>query len=118
MTIAIVLDAVGNSLFKIGMQQAGTITINSLSDFFSVAGRVISHWATWVGLFCLAGFFILYTIALSWAPVSVVMPFTAGSFILVILIAFFFLEEYIPLTRWAGVGVTAIGIIIVGRTAK
>lgn len=118
MGIAICLDAVGSTLIKVAVGSAGELSGVSWEAALDSGVRVMAHWVFWLGILCLAGFFFLYTASLSWAPVSVVMPFNAGSYVLIILLAYFFLGESVPLMRWVGSAVVGVGIIVVGRTAR
>ena len=48
--------------------------------------------------------------ALSWADLTYVLPATAVSYILMVLLAKFFLHEHVTIWRWLGVALITIGV--------
>jgi drug/metabolite transporter (DMT)-like permease len=50
---------------------------------------------------------------LSWADLSYVLPVTAIGYVLVALVGRVFLDEQIPLKRWAGIGLIVAGVALV-----
>jgi len=54
---------------------------------------------------------------LSWADLSYVLPVTSVAYVLVALVGRFVLHEHVSLTRWAGIALIMIGVMLVGRTA-
>jgi len=67
----------------------------------------------------LLGFFASYLSALSWADLTYVLPATSLSYILMVLLAKFFLHEHVSLWRWLGVAliVTGVGFVASGPEA-
>ena len=63
-----------------------------------------------LGILLLLGFFACYMTALSWADLTYVLPATSVSYILITLIARFFLHETVSLGRWLGVALISIGV--------
>lgn len=53
---------------------------------------------------------------LSWADLSYVLPVTAFGYVLSAVFGKFFLNEQVPLERWAGTLLIVAGIALVGRT--
>jgi uncharacterized membrane protein len=51
---------------------------------------------------------------LSWADLSYVLPVTAIGYVLVALMGRVFLQEQIPLKRWAGIALIVAGVALVG----
>ena len=65
---------------------------------------------TWmVGVILLLGFFISYTLLLSWADFSFVQPASSLSYVIVALLGHFFLREFISPLRWAGIALLGLG---------
>ena len=66
----------------------------------------------WVitGILCLLGFFASYLTALSWADLTFVLPSTAFGYVVVALLARFWLHETITLYRWAGILLIVCGV--------
>lgn len=96
----VVLAALGQVLFKIGATGH-----SSPSDFFNLA--IVG------GLICYAvgtGFWI---VALSTAPLTVVYPFTALTFIIVYTAGVVFLGEATSLRSLAGVALILVGLFLV-----
>ena len=94
-----VFAAAGDSMLAQGMKQVGSIAPHQLSQIIlTVLNPSIA-----VGILLLLCFFACYTNALSWADLTYVMPATSVSYILLTLIARFFLHETVSVTRWMGV---------------
>jgi uncharacterized membrane protein len=61
---------------------------------------------------------LLFRLALlSWADLSWVVPVTASGYALTALMGKFFLGEQISLTRWAGILLITLGVLLVRTTA-
>ena len=56
------------------------------------------------------GFFASYLSALSWADLTYVLPATAIGYVVLALIAKFYLHEHISLMRWAGILLITAGV--------
>ena len=69
-----------------------------------------------IGVVLMFGFLLLYLASLSWEDLTYVMPFTAGDYVLVTILAFFILQEPVGPLRWAGSLLVALGIILVARS--
>jgi len=61
------------------------------------------------------GFFACYMMALSWADLTYVLPATSLSYVLLTLIASFFLHESVSMSRWLGVLLVSIGVGFVAQ---
>lgn len=98
--------AIGDSLLARGMKQAGNISLHNLPDV------VFMLWNPWVvlGIFFLLGFFAAYMTALSWADLTYVLPATSLGYVLLALIAKFFLHEQVTTTRWLGIALISAGV--------
>ena len=105
--VAVMLSAaVGDTLLSHGMQQVGTIDLHHLDLllFALTNGWVIA------GVLCLIGFFSFYLTALSWADLTFVLPSTAFGYVVVALLAHFWLGEHITLSRWIGILLIVCGV--------
>jgi drug/metabolite transporter (DMT)-like permease len=58
----------------------------------------------------LLGFFASYMTALSWADLTYVLPATSLGYVLLTLIAKFFLHETVTTSRWIGVLLISAGV--------
>src|SRR6202022_3083091 len=63
-----------------------------------------------IGIILLLGFFATYMTALSWADLTYVLPASSLGYVLLALIARFFLHEQISTTRWLGIGLISAGV--------
>ena len=102
----IVLSAVGDSLLSRGMKEVGGISLRHLPEIFLVVLRP----EVALGILFLLGFFACYMTALSWADLTYVLPATSLSYVLVALIARFFLHETVSVGRWLGIVLISTGV--------
>ena len=98
--------SVGDSLLSRGMKQIGSISLNHLPD---VILAVLNPWVA-VGILLLLGFFASYMTALSWADLTYVLPATSLGYVLLTLIAKFYLHEAVTTSRWIGVLLISAGV--------
>ena len=91
--------AIGDSLLARGMKQVGNISLQRLPD---VILTILNPWVA-LGIVFLLGFFAAYMTALSWADLTYVLPATSLGYVLLALIAKFFLHEQVTTTRWLGI---------------
>ncbi|NLN78433.1 MAG: EamA family transporter, partial [Armatimonadetes bacterium] len=59
---------------------------------------------------------LLYLASLSWEDLSYVLPLTAGDYVLITVLAFFFLHEHVDVLRWVGSVLVTAGIVLVARS--
>jgi len=102
----ILFGVTGDSLLKRGMDLVGSISLQHLSSIFFV---VLNPWVA-LGILFLLGFFVSYMTALSWADLTYVLPATSLGYVLLALIAKFFLHEQVTLTRWIGILFISAGV--------
>jgi drug/metabolite transporter (DMT)-like permease len=98
--------AIGDTLLARGMKQVGNVSLHNLREI------ILSVRNPWValGIFFLLGFFAAYMTALSWADLTYVLPATSLGYVLLALIAKFFLHEQVTATRWVGIGLISAGV--------
>lgn len=101
-----VFGPVGDSLLSVGMKDTGRISIHDLPGVFYALQN------PWIvgGIALLLAFFAAYTTALSWADLTYVLPATSLGYVLLALIARFFLHEQVSLTRWLGILLISSGV--------
>src|SRR5947207_7213112 len=88
------------------MKQVGSI---SLTHWTSVIFAVLNP-SVALGILLLLGFFISYTTALSWADLTYVLPASSLGYVLLALIAKFFLHEHVSTMRWFGIALSSSGV--------
>jgi drug/metabolite transporter (DMT)-like permease len=96
----------GDSCLSRGMAAMPAIT---LAHPASLIAAVFTPWIA-VGIALLIGFFASYLTALSWADLTFVLPATAFGYVIIALLARFWLQESISLERWAGIVLITLGV--------
>lgn len=102
----IVFGAFGDCSLSRGMKQVGAVSVGHWQLVFHALGN------PWVigGIILLLGFFASYLSSLSWADLTYVLPASAVGYILIALLAKFFLHEQVSLVRWIGIALIAGGV--------
>jgi len=112
MLTATLAASIGETLLSAGMKNIGDfsrgqVMARLLQMFYSP--KVI------LGVLLMVVFFFLYSAALSWADLSLVLPLSSMSFIFGAILAKFVLLEEISFWRWSGIVVIMIGVALVSR---
>ena len=89
-----------------GMKQVGSV---SLSHLQSVIFAILNPWVA-TGILLLLAFFATYLTALSWADLTYVLPATSLGYVLLALVAKFFLHEHVSPLRWLGIALITGGV--------
>ena len=105
----VVFGSIGDTFLARGMKEVGTIDIHHAAQVFHALGN------PWVifGIVFLLGFMSSYMTALSFADLTYVLPATAISSVVMVLLSIFWLHEHVSLQRWAGVGFIVAGVGLV-----
>jgi len=101
--------SVGDALLARGMKHAGGIDIHHLANVFSALANPFVI----LGIFFLLAFMSSYMTALSFADLTYVLPATALSYVVMVLLSIFWLHEHVSLQRWIGVAFIVIGVGVV-----
>ncbi len=112
----VVFGPLGNILLGKGMKQAGSLAVGSPAELIPLAVHVFSSAVIWLGIASLITFFVAYMLVLSWADYSYVQPASATAYAVVALLGHFALNEAVTPTRWLGVFVICLGVLVVGNT--
>ena len=109
----VVCSTLGDFFLKVGMNQIGNV---SLLEPLILVQALFNPWVA-AGTVILIAFFVSFTIALSWADLSYVMPSTALGYVLTTILSAFVLHEHVSLYRWAGVVLIslAVGFVTQGK---
>lgn len=107
--------AVAQLLLKKGMLIVGQLprNFNELSPFFC---------KTFSNIYVISAFLVTIVVALLWiyclskVQLSIAYPFMALSYVLVVVMSAFLLNENVSITRWIGVIVICIGVFLASRT--
>ncbi len=114
--IMVSFGPLGDVLLSKGMKDIGKISGLSPSELGRMFVQVFTSPMIWLGIGCLLGFFLAYTLVLSWADYSFVQPASSFAYGIVALLGHFVLGEKISPLRWAGILVICCGVLIVGHT--
>jgi len=101
----------GDSCLSRGMTHIPSI---SLAHPVALIGAVFTPWIA-LGILLLIGFFASYLTALSWADLTFVLPATAFGYVIIALLAKFWLQETISMERWAGIVLITVGVGFVAQ---
>lgn len=106
LAMVIVCGAFGDVCLSRGMKDVGGIAPSQWTTVFSA---LASPWVI-AGIVLLIGFMSAYLTALSWADLTYVLPATAVGYIVMALLARFFLHENVSLKRWLGILLIVAGV--------
>ena len=104
--VVFVCAACGDVSLARGMRSFGAVTLANLPTLYTA---LLNPWIG-LGILLLIGFFVSYLSALSWADLTYVLPATSLGYILMVLLAKFFLHENVTRGRWIGVTLIVIGV--------
>jgi len=110
--LVVISNTVGTVLLGRGMTQMPDFA----SGVFAFIGRFLTN--PWIvsGIALLVVWMAAQLSMLTWADLSYVLPVTASYYILTAIVSRFFLAERISLTRWIGIAVISLGVMLVSHT--
>jgi drug/metabolite transporter (DMT)-like permease len=111
-----VFGSVGNTILSKGMKDTGAVDLSRLATIESAAARVLTSGTVWLGIALMLLFMVCHMLVLSWADYSFVMPFSAIAYALVPVLGYLFLGERVPASRWLGIVLIFIGVLLINRT--
>ena len=114
--LLVLLGSVGNTILSKGMKDAGDLDVSHFATLVAGAARVLTSGTIWLGIAMMLGFMVCHMLVLSWADYSFVMPFSAIAYALVPLFAYLFLHEQVSTSRWIGIGLIVLGVVLINRT--
>ncbi|MBI4469106.1 MAG: EamA family transporter [Acidobacteria bacterium] len=114
--IVVVTSTAGDLLLTRGMKETGEV-----SDFAPLAlvrrlGRALGNPSILAGVVTMAVSFLAFVAALAIAPVSLVVPATAATYVGGTLGAKWYLREQVSTTRWLGTLIVIGGVILVSMS--
>jgi drug/metabolite transporter (DMT)-like permease len=101
--------AVGDICLERGMNDIGSLSVANAGALITA---IFTPWIA-LGIVLLLGFFAAYSIALSWADLTFVLPATSLGYVLIALFAQLFLHQEVSLTRWIGILLVSVGVGVV-----
>jgi uncharacterized membrane protein len=114
--LMVIFGPVGDVLLSKGMKSIGAISDFTPANLLHLFTTVFSTGMIWLGIASLLAFFMAYTLVLSMADYSFVQPASSIAYGLVALLGYFVLGEAVTPTRWIGVLIICLGVLIVGHT--
>jgi len=105
--ICVMLTAsVGDTLLGIGMKSAGPVSVHHLGALL----HALANPTVILGIILLLGFMAGNLTALSWADLTFVLPATSFGYVVVAILARFWLHENISVSRWCGIALIIGGV--------
>lgn len=114
--LMVIFGPLGNVLLGKGMKRIGTASFATTAGAVDLLSRVLTSGTIWLGIGSLITFFVAYILVLSWADYSYVQPASSVAYGMVALLAHFMLREVVTPTRWVGVLLICVGVLVVGHT--
>jgi uncharacterized membrane protein len=110
------VGTLGNVALDKGMKDVGTVDISSRATILKSLLQILGSRDIWLGISLMLAFMICHMLVLSWADFSFVMPFSAVSYALVPLAGYLWLDEKVHPSRWVGIALIVLGVLLVSRT--
>jgi multidrug transporter EmrE-like cation transporter len=115
-SMLIFFGPIGDLLMSKGMRRIGTAPSWDPAALLHYAFQVFTSPIIWCGTLAMIGFFISYTVVLTWADYSYVQPASALTSGIAALLGRFVLGETVTPLRWAGIAIVCLGVLIIGYT--
>ena len=106
---AITTSLVGQILLKAGASGSVAAETGFMDQLF--------RWQTIIGLGCYGGAALLYIIALRKIPMSVALPCTAASYVVIAIIGWAMFGETLGAQKMAAIGLISAGVLLLATTA-
>lgn len=111
--LVVISNTVGTVLLGHGMSQLPDFAPGNARTY--VGAFLMNPWIVF-GVLLLMVWMAAQLSMFTWADLSYVLPVTASYYILTALLSRFFLGERISATRWAGIVVISLGVMLVAET--
>lgn len=115
MTIAAGSAAYGQILVRRGMLQVGSLESYAPMQVIAYFWHALCNPYVIGGTILNAVFYFLFLAALSWTGVTVALPMTAIEYGFAAFLAVTILKESVPPTRWFGIALVVVGVILIAR---
>ena len=104
-------SAFGDTFLSRGMKVLGPVSLDHPAKLIHA---VFSPWVA-AGIVLLIGFFASYMASLSWADLTFVLPASSLGYVIMTLLARFWLHEHVSPLRWLGIVFITAGVGFVTR---
>ncbi|MFY9843971.1 MAG: EamA family transporter [Terriglobales bacterium] len=115
--LMVIFGPLGNVLLGKGMKGIGAATVATPAEALDVLSRILTSGTIWLGIASLIIFFGANMLVLSWADYSYVQPASSVAYAMSALLAHFLLREVVTPTRWLGVAIICLGVLVIGHTS-
>ena len=105
---AITTSLVGQILLKAGASGSVAASAGFIDQLF--------RWQTIIGLGCYAGAALLYIIALRKIPMSIALPCTAASYVVIAVIGWAVFGEAMGMQKVLAIGLISLGVVLLATT--
>jgi multidrug transporter EmrE-like cation transporter len=106
---AIVTSLVGQILLKAGASGSVAASAGFIDQLF--------RWQTIIGLGCYGGAALLYIVALRKIPMSIALPCTAASYVVIAVIGWAVFGEALGVQKMLAIGLICLGVVLLATTA-
>lgn len=106
-----ITSSLGDTFLSKGMKSLGPV---SLHHPMQLVHAIFSPWVA-SGILLLCGFFASYLTSLSWADLTWVLPASSLGYVIMTVLARFWLHEHVDTVRWLGVLFITAGVGFVTR---
>lgn len=106
---AITTSLIGQILLKAGASGSVAASAGFMDQLF--------RWQTILGLGCYGGAALLYIIALRKIPMSVALPSTAASYVVIAIIGWAMFGETLDVQKMLAIGLICAGVVLLATTA-
>ena len=110
----VMLNAAAQILMKAGTNAIGHFEF-SAENILPIGLKLATEWHIIAALFCYALSVVVWILALSRVPVSIAFPLLSMAYIVTAVAAWYLLGEALSLTKFVGIGVIILGVIIISR---
>ena len=111
--VVVITTTVGDLLVTYGMKQTGEVRVLSPAALWRRMGRALANASIIGGVACMTISFFAFLAALARAPVSLVVPATAATYVASTLGAKWFLGERVSAVRWLGTLIVLSGVVLI-----
>jgi len=105
---AITTSLVGQVLLKAGASGSVAASAGFIDQLF--------RWQTIIGLGCYGGAALLYIVALRKIPMSIALPCTAASYVVIALIGWAVFGEAMGMQKVLAIGLISLGVVLLATT--
>ena len=111
----VALNAGAQLFLKAATAVTGPIAF-SWSALGAAAPRLLSHYGWWAGLTCYGASVVIWVIALSRAPVSIIYPMLSLGYILNAVAAMVLFDEPLSASKVAGILIIVLGVYVLTQS--